>query len=241
MSSDHAARPHPPSSRRSAEARARGHLPRAPLAGLVFALLSLLAGSCALAPRVWALSLRLAREPLELAARGHGTAAQARATQLLNELSFTCAPALVAIVGSVALGSFVVQGPSFVGSSQARGSSFPPTSLSRTASALWCLGVLSIVLLALSRWASLELSTLGAEASAWATQLTVLSLAALLVDVAFARARFHASLFLTRREYHDEQRAALGPPEARAARGRALRSFFRERAEARRAATRAGT
>ncbi|MEY4511146.1 MAG: hypothetical protein RLZZ450_3268 [Pseudomonadota bacterium] len=219
MSEAHAARPHPPSSRRSAEARAQGHVPRAPLAGPIFVLLSLIASVWALGPRAFRLCTSLLREPLELAARGASVPARERALFLLRELSVVCAPALVVVVVSVALGLFVVQGPAFV-SSRGRGTSFPALAISRTASALWCAGVLLIVLLALSQWASFELRTLGASATAWAGQLAALSVGTLLVDVAFARARFYASLWLTRHEHLDEQRAALGPPDVRAARER---------------------
>jgi len=229
MSQDHAARPHPPSSRRSAEARAQGHLPRAPLAGSVLVLLSLLASVWSVGPRAFGLCTFLLREPLELAARGHATAARERAVQLLGELAGVCAPALVAVVVSLVLGLIVVQGPAFTHGSRGRGASFPALSISRTGSALWSVGVLLIASLALGQWASFDLSTLGAFAGAWAVQLVVLSVGALLVDVGFARARFHASLWLTRRAYHDEQRAALGPPEARAARAEQRRSFARAR------------
>jgi flagellar biosynthesis protein FlhB len=237
MSSTQAARPHPPSSRRSAEARAQGHLPRAPLAGVLFALLSLLLSLWALAPRVFVLLTRLLREPLELAARGQAVAAEARLAQLLGELTGACALALLAIVVGVGGGLFVVQGPAFASSSRTHGVVFPALSLSRTASALWCVGLLLITALALGQFfacafegalrrASFSSATLPALAAAWAGQLGALSVAALLVDVAFARARFFASLWSTRREFQDEQRLALGPAEPRAARERARRAFW---------------
>lgn len=239
MSEDHAARPHPPSSRRSAEARAQGHLPRAPLAGFVLALLSLVASVYAHGPRVLARSTSLFREPLELAAQGQSALARERALFHLSQLLTLCAPALVAVVVSVAVGLVVVQGPAFAGGPRVLGS-FPALSVSRTASVLWCAGVLLIASLALGQWALLDLRTLGESARGWAGQLVVLCVAALLVDVSFARARFQASLWLTRREFHDEQRAALGPPEARAARARQRQSFFHGRAERPAAGTREG-
>ena len=224
MSSAQAARPHPPSSRRSAEARAQGHLPRAPLAGFVFALLALLASVWALSARVFALLTRLYGEPLALAASGRAPAAWARGVQLLGELGWACAQALLAVVVCVGGGLFLVQGPAFARASRAHGVVFPRLALSRTASALWCVGLLLITALALSQWRSFGRATLPALAEAWAGQLALLSVAALLVDVAFARARFFASLWLTRREYRDEQRLAHGPAEPRAERERERRA-----------------
>jgi flagellar biosynthesis protein FlhB len=210
---------------------------------LLLALLSLLFSVWTLAPRVFALLTRLLCEPLELAARGQAGAGRALLAQLLGELTGVCALALLAVFVCVGAGLFVVQGPAFAGSSRTHGVVFPALSLSRTASALWCVGVLLITALALSQWASMSRATLPALCAGWAGQLSLLSVSALLVDVAFARARFFASLWLTRRELQDEQRLALGPAEPRVARERERRALvhaLHTRADKRRAATWAG-
>lgn len=218
-----AARPHPPSSRRIVEARASGHLPRAPLAGFGLALLALLACTATLGPRAAGLCADLLRVPVALVGTGAALQAQARAGELVQQLAALVGVALGSVVLAVALGVFLVQGPAFAQLSRpsTASASFAKTSISRTASVLWCLGVVLISALSLSRWRELAQGNLTSLLAAWAQQLALLSAALMVVDIAFARARFFASLWLTRRERDDELRDAYGAPELRAARRQA--------------------
>jgi flagellar biosynthesis protein FlhB len=70
---------------------------------------------------------------------------------------------------------------------------------------------------------------LPALLASWASALVALTALCLVTDIAFARARFFASLWLSPREYLDDQRATFGAPELRRARA-AVRTSLRSRA-----------
>jgi len=119
----------------------------------------------------------------------------------------------------------MAQGPAFTGLGTHDRARFGPLSPSRVASGLWCLGVCCLGASGLASWDTLSLVSLPAAATSWALSLALLSVLCLVVDVGFARARYFASLWLTRREYQDEQRADFGHPQVRAAREQARRAF----------------
>ncbi|MDB4974794.1 MAG: hypothetical protein JWN48_3135 [Myxococcaceae bacterium] len=216
-----AARPHSPSAQRIAEARASGHLPRAPLVGFAGALLALLAGTALLGPAIAQRTAALLRGPLELAAAGRSREAHAQAELLLQQLARSAGLLLGLGCIAIALFTLLAQGPSLARLSSSRSLRVASLRPSRTASALWCVGLCVIVLTTLASWTELERATLSQWAVALATELALLTVACSAIDIAFARARFFASLWLTRREYLDEQREQLGAPELRAARRRA--------------------
>ncbi|MDB4974117.1 MAG: hypothetical protein JWN48_2458 [Myxococcaceae bacterium] len=213
-----AARPHPPSSQRIAQARASGHAPHAPLVGFGCGLLAVFATGFWLAPRVERTFGELLRAPLELAARGRSAEAHARALALLGGLTSFVVGALVLVSVVIALGCFAAQGPAFARLTGSLSTRLPTLRPSRTAGALWCLGLVVLWLVTLSEWTRFSQSSLGSVAYEVLQGLTVLTLACMVIDVAFARARFYASLWLTRREHIAEQRDAFGAPEIRAAR-----------------------
>ncbi len=191
---------HAPSQQRIAEARASGHVPRVPLLGL-FGLLGLLA--------VGAGQLAGYREELRalLAAPLSGADPWA----LLSSLGVRLAWSLALVLAIVLVGSWLAQGPAFV----SRREPFAAQGIDRTAALLFGAGALS--LLALVTWESRAL-----EVSAdygWA--LALLSVACLAIDIAFARARWFQSLWMTRRQLRDEQREHGVSPELAAARRQA--------------------
>jgi flagellar biosynthesis protein FlhB len=209
-----------------AEARRSGHVPRAPLAGFGSALLALLAGVWWLARDCAGLATALLREPLALTVRSDGAAAARRAAQLAHALLGQCALLLTLVTLTVMLGTWLVQGPARgLRLGGGRSSSFPRLPVSRLASALWCVGACCITGLTLSRWPAFSLRTLPALASAWALPMALLSGLTFAIDVAFARTRYFASLWLTRSQYRDEQRADFGDPRVRIAREQARRAL----------------
>ncbi len=205
------ARPHPPSDQRIAEARAAGRVPKAPLTGLTAAIGGLFGAAALLGPRIARSARDLFEAPLALSAAGERSAALARAAASARELFALLALAAVSIFISVALGIVLVQGLAFAPLARPRARALAPLRVDRTAGALFALGV--AVWLERAGWADF--------ARAWAERLAFLAVACLVIDASFARARFFASLWLTRREYLDEQREAFGAPEIRAARARA--------------------
>jgi len=207
------ARPHAPSSDRIAEARASGHVPRAPLVGFGVGVLGLVgyAGTSATSRY---------REPLELAARGDVTGALERASTWLLDVGASLATALFVLAVAIAASIAVAQGPAFARLTRTRVLP-PPLRPSRTASVLWCLCLGALVARTVLEAPMLTIETLRAEASAFAWALVLITVACIAIDVAFARARFYASLWMTRREFLDEQRESHGAPELRSARARA--------------------
>ncbi len=219
------ARPHPPSEQRIAEARAAGHLPRAPLTGLAAALLGLFLCASLLGPRIVHLCRELFEAPLTLSAHGKLAEALARAGASVRELFGLVALAGLALFASVVLGVGLAQGLAFAPLASPRARAFARLSPDRTAGALFALGLTLLAALSLADALWLERATLGSFARSWAERVALLGLACVVIDASFARARFFASLWLTRREYFDEQREAFGAPEIRAARARARRDL----------------
>jgi AraC-like DNA-binding protein len=163
--------------------------------------------------------------PLALAASGNTAQAHAHASELLRTLARELGFALLAVALCVGLGTFLAQGPAFARLSSFVSSRFAPLSPSRTASALWCLGLAFVTLLSLSEWLRFERAALVDLACQLAQRVALLTVACMAIDLGFARARHFASLWLTRREQLDEQRAHYGAPEVRVARERARRTL----------------
>ena len=211
-----------------ADARASGHVPRAPLVGFGSALLAALGAAFWLGPSLARSCRELLSVPLALAAVGKAAQAHARTAQLLTAIERDLACALLAVVLCVGLGTLLAQGPAFARLSSFVASRFAPLTPSRTASALWCLGVLFIALLTLSEWARFDRAVLVELSCALAARVALLTVGCMAIDVAFARARHFASLWLTRREQLDEQRAHYGAPEVRVAREHARHALRSE-------------
>lgn len=201
-----AAGPHAPSSQRIVEARASGHVPRAPLLWVV-GLLALLAVGVLEAPAFARALLSLFREPLE-------TGDPARAFAGLRELILRSAWSLAAVFVLMALVTWLVQGPAFAAGTRKK---FTPARLDRTASVLWA--SLVALLAVFHAFAAVQLSL--DELGDWGWGLSLASAACLAIDIAFARARWFSSLWMTRREFLDEQRDQGPPPELVTARKRA--------------------
>lgn len=216
------ARPHPPSEQRIDEARAAGHVPHAPLAGFAGGLLALVPTCFWLAPEVAAHLTDLLERPLLAAARGDSALARAEVGEHVRALLGWAALALGAAFVGVVLASALAQGLAFVRMRRVR-ARFERMAPSRAASLLFCLGLALATGLALDDVGRLRPQQLAARAESWAVTLCLLALGCGVVDAAFARARWFASLFMTRRELLDEQRDAFGDPALRAARARARR------------------
>lgn len=206
-------------------ARAAGHVPRAPLAGLAAALAAVLGCALVLAPKLADAASALLREPLEALATGDGAQALALARASSRALLGLLVQSSLFVLLTVVLASLVVQGLAF--RSRARGGALrlAPLRPSRLATTLWVLGLLGSTALTLRDLVSHESSTYGELAREWALCAIALSLVALCIDSAFARARFYQSLWMTRRELLDEERSQLGAPELRAERARLTREL----------------
>jgi flagellar biosynthesis protein FlhB len=192
-----ASRPHPPSAQRVLEARASGHLPRAALLWLAGAL-GLLAVGAAVGPNLGERLRASWSEELLRAAAGEPTHVRERLAALSSLLAGSLAVILALLLGV----GWLVQGPGFA--SWARRTHFERVGLDRTASLVWALGLVLLTGFTLADFAS------------WAWGFALLSVGCLVIDVAFARARWFASLWLTRREYVDMQREQAPAPEVRA-------------------------
>ncbi|HEY6882236.1 MAG TPA: hypothetical protein VI299_29600 [Polyangiales bacterium] len=201
-----AAGPHAPSSQRIAEARASGHVPRAPLSWVT----GLLALLVVVVPQRSAFQrelLALFREPLQ-------AGDPARAWDSVRELALRCAWSLTLVFVLVAGATWLVQGPAFAAGTRKK---FRKVRLDRTASALWAGAV--ALLAAFYAFAAVQLSV--EQVGSFGFWLAFVSVACLAIDVAFARARWLSSLWMTRREFLDEQREQGPLPELVAARKRA--------------------
>lgn len=195
------ARPHAPSQQRIAEARASGHVPRVPLLRL-----GGLLGAMAVAAQQAHGFARELVALLEAPLSGVDPFAGLRALVLRTAWS------LAVVLALVLLGSWLAQGPA----RGAREPKFTPQAVDRTASVLFALGVL--VLLA---FFVLDVQLLELDLATYGWALALLSVACLAIDIAFARARWFASLWMTRREFLDQQRDHGVSPELAAARRRA--------------------
>jgi hypothetical protein len=223
------ARPYPPSAQRIAEARASGLLPHALLAGPGALLLGVSLSAFVLGPRLGRASVALLRVPLELFEKGEPSRAYAQVDQALHEFSYDVALGLSLTFGALVLARLMTQGLALASLRPALSRSLPRAAPSRIASVLWALLVVLATTFSLADAVVLRTSELTSWVGAWLGWLSALTLACLAIDIAFARARFFASLWLTRRDYLEEQRAAFGAPEIRGERERMRR---RVRAEA---------
>jgi len=214
------ARPYPPSAQRIAAARAGGHVPRPLLVATAAGCMSLFASVLLLAPRGALLLSTFARESLLALGSGRREAAYALLASLQRELTELVCIALLISFSAVASACALAQGVAF-GFTRARaGASFGELAPDRTAALLWAVGLVAMAASAIADALLSEPHELTSIASSWARQLLLLALGCAFIDAALARARFHGSLWLTRREYLDEQRAAHGAPEVRALRAR---------------------
>jgi flagellar biosynthesis protein FlhB len=111
----------------------------------------------------------------------------------------------------VIAGSWLAQGPAFA----TRHGKFASLAVDRTASVLFGATTIGLALFFVfdAQWLAIDANY------AWA--LALLSVACLAIDIAFARARWLQSLWMTRREFLDEQRDQGVSPEIAAARRRA--------------------
>lgn len=217
------ARPYPPSEQRLAEARESGHAPRLALVAICTSVIVLaLMGVLAL-PRLWRALISFVRVAWIAVGSGRAPFAHAAFSRLQGELLGFLTGGLLGVVGAVALACVLGRGAHF-GFVPTRGASrFARLARGREAPFLWVLGLVACAGFALEDVAILEPGELTTRALIWLETVALLSLACALLDVAFARARFFASLWMTRRELLDEQRVAHGAPELRALRARLLR------------------
>ncbi|MET0343752.1 MAG: EscU/YscU/HrcU family type III secretion system export apparatus switch protein [Polyangiales bacterium] len=214
-------RPYPPSAQRLADARAHGHVPRAPMVHVGATALALITGGA------WAIAalrdrLRdLAVGPLEALARGDRAHAFALVYTLTREVLVDLSAWLGAAWGLAMVAGFAVQGVTL--GWPKRGVQFPSLAPSRTAALLWIACLVLCAGLGAYEAVDAPRDALPRLIGTCAQHVFALTLPCMVVDAAFARARFRASLWLTRRELRDEQRAAFGSPLVRAARARLVR------------------
>jgi flagellar biosynthesis protein FlhB len=217
---------HPPSPERIAEARRSGLAPRAPLVGLVAAILALFLWGRLLVSRVLAQLEALFRGALAQAARG---APPGEAWELVKPVAFSLAELLGAVFLCLVAASIVAQGPHFAWPKRPR-RPFTRARKSRTASLLAALLVPLVAVSLLPRALWIEPQQVGDVLLSALGRLSALLLVLALIDVAFARTRFLRALWLTRREQRDAQREVHGAPELRAARERARVAWSRREA-----------
>lgn len=215
--------PYPPSAQRIAEARAHGHVPQSPLAGVAAGVVALIVGASALGPSLWMHLLTLYRTSLLAFAAGRPgdayRAVEASLGGIMRGLFGFLAGAAILVAATLTL----MQGCS-LGAPWRASKRFARLAPSRTASVLFVLG------LALVGGTAIADALIGPEPARAlfdaAMGIAVLALACGAIDAAFARARFAASLWLTRGEHLEEQRSAFGSPEARRAREAARRALW---------------
>ena len=172
---------------------------------------------------LWADLLLLARAPLAAIAAGRSHDAFTQAEVLLRGLTLSLTAALLAVLVVVALVCLVVQGPAFGWPRRTQRIALAPSAPTRTGGLLWGMALCGCVALTIHESLDASLADLPRLARTCAERVLALTLPCMVIDAAFARARFHASQWLTRREQRDEQRAAQGAPELRAARARQRR------------------
>lgn len=216
-------RPFPPSAQRIAEARQSGHVPRPLLVGLAAGFIAVTGGAAVVGPRLAASLQRFLRGSLEALAQGEREAAYGQLAALLGELTGLLALVLALLFAGLLLGCAVAQGKSFGFSRATREARFPKPAGDRTASVLFVLGLWACVGAALVELRVATVTDLGELGASLGRRVVLLALATAIVDGALARARFFESLFMSRREQLDEQRAAFGAPELRTARRRLRR------------------
>lgn len=217
------ARPYPPSAQRIAEARASGHHPRASLVASNVALVGALGLGFMLGARWFAGLVALFRDTMRAWSRGDGAGAYRLLESHARGALLSCAFAALGLTLLVTAACVLARGPRGGRASGPARARFPRLAPGRTAPLLFVLGLALVSGLALAEVLALDAPRLFGLASRWAWGVALVALLTLIVDVAFAQARFYASLRMTRRELLDEQRAAFGAPELRALRQRLLR------------------
>lgn len=219
------ARPYPPSAQRIAEARASGQAPRPLLAASTSALLFVLAGGWLVGPRALAHLQAFWKSSAMALARGDDVQAYAQLAALVDQAAPRLALTLLGLFVTVLAAELLGRGASFARvRTRLR---LTPVRRDVTALLVWSVGLTLLVSFAVLELVPRELAELGPLASDWSRRLALLALVCLALDVTLARARFFGSLWMTRGEQLDEQRAAFGPPEIR-------RALTRVRSEARR-------
>lgn len=217
------ARPYPPSAQRIAEARASGHHPRASLVCGNAALVVALALGFLLGARWFAGLVALFRATMSAWSRADAAGAYRLLTRYAHGTLLSCTLAALGLTLLVTASCVLARGPRGGRAREPARARFPRLAPGRTAPLLFALGLALVTGLSLGEVLALDASSLLGLASRWAWGVALIAVLTLIVDVAFAQARFYASLRMTRRELLDEQRAAFGAPELRALRQRLLR------------------
>ena len=223
------ARPYPPSAQRIAVARASGHVPRPALVALGSVWLTTMFVLWAYGAHLLHELATLFRSTVELCGRGDSALARAAVWSWVISASQSFALIALAAFVSIALSLAFAQGASHAGRRALR-VRFAKLEVSRTAGALLSLSLLLTTAIALAELPLLEISDLAAFALRWASYAALFTLFCTFIDVAFARARFFRSLWMTRAELRDEQRSAFGAPELREARRRSQNTAGEARA-----------
>jgi flagellar biosynthesis protein FlhB len=218
------ARPYPPSAQRVAEARASGHAPRPLLLASTSALLYLLACAAALGTRALTHLQAFLSDATGALAAGDSARAYARLALFLRDGASTLALLLLGMFVVLLAAELFGRGASFA-RVRAR-VPFPPVRRDPSALLVWSIGLTLAASFAVLELLPLAPGELAPFASDWLRRIALLALACAVLDVTLARARFFASLWMTRREQLDEQRAAFGAPELKRAQAR-LRSETR--------------
>ena len=190
------------------------------MSGAAAALVSLIGAGFWLCAALRADLLVLVRAPLEAASGGRSDEAFRQADAALRGLGTSLAWALLSVLVGVALVCLAVQGPAFGSPWRAARTDVVRRAPGRTAGLLWGLVLCGCAALTVHESLEAPLSDVPQLARTCTERVLALTLPCMVIDAAFARARFHASLWLTRRALRDEQRAAHGAPEIRAARAR---------------------
>jgi flagellar biosynthesis protein FlhB len=221
-----AAKIHPPSEQRIAEARGAGLAPRPAIAGFVAAFVALAACARLGGESLWRLLAELWRRPLEALAAGDAARAHALARALLAQIGWRLVIALLCVWGCAALVLWLAQGPHFALPGRAR-RPFEPAARGYLAPLLASLAACALFAASLSPALWLEPAGVAALLSRFGAYLALLLALAAVIDVASARTAFLRALWMTRQEFKDDNREAYGSPELRGARARLRREELR--------------
>jgi flagellar biosynthesis protein FlhB len=221
-----AAKIHPPSEQRIAEARGAGLAPRPAIAGFAAAFIALTACARLGGESVWRLIAELWRRPLEALAAGDAARAHALARALLAQIGSRLVIALLVVWAFAALVLWLAQGPHFALPGRAR-RPLPPPARGHLAPLLAALAACALFAASLSPALWLEPAGVAALLSRFGAYLALLLALAAVVDVASARTAFLRALWMTRQELKDDSREAYGSPELRRARAELRREELR--------------
>lgn len=221
-----AAKIHPPSEQRIAEARSAGLVPRPAMAGFAVAFVALAACARLGGASLWQLIAELWRRPLEALAAGDAARARELARALLGQIGWRLAIALLVVWSSTALVLWLAQGPHFALPGRARRPLSPPA---RGYLAPLLAALAACVLFAANLSPALWLEPAGVAAllSRFGAYLALLLALVAVIDVTSARTAFLRALWMTRQEFKDENREAYGSPELRRARAQLRREELR--------------